>query len=79
MSLGANLYQVIVLTVLAVITTVATTSLTYYLLSRPWCIEFEMNGSHTILYGAANCSDDTYPHASPHSGQRVSIQRSVWN
>lgn len=73
MSLGANVYQTLVLTVLAAITTVITTSLTYYLLSRPWCIEITVSGGHTILYGAENCDEDTYHHASPHAVSEASI------
>jgi len=74
MSLGAHLYQILVLTVLASVTTGVTTSLTYYLLSRPWCIEFEVNREHTILYGEENCRGDASPHASPHAASSLSVE-----
>ncbi|MEM7768900.1 MAG: hypothetical protein AAF327_00130 [Cyanobacteria bacterium P01_A01_bin.37] len=51
------------LIIIATITTTATTSLTYYLLSRPWCIDFESDGRQTILYGTRLCSNAYEPEA----------------
>lgn len=74
MSLGVNRYQILLLTVLATITTAATISLTYYLLSRPWCMQFGAHGEHTILYGSGNCEDEPAHHASPHAVSHSSIE-----
>lgn len=55
MKIGASALQTVVLAALAVTTTLVTTSVTYYLLSRPWCIQLDQGGDQTILYGENQC------------------------
>ncbi|MEB3212545.1 MAG: hypothetical protein VKL39_14390 [Leptolyngbyaceae bacterium] len=40
---------------IATITTITTTSVTNYLLERPWCIHLDSSGKQTISYGDNDC------------------------
>ncbi len=75
MSLGAKIQHIFPLIGLAATTTIVTTSVTHYLLSRPWCIDFEMNGEQTILYGVASCGDRSPQPTSPHTMSNISTHQ----
>ena len=42
--------------IIALITTVLTTSFTHYLLQRPWCIQINADRSQQIVYGPTGCN-----------------------
>ncbi|MEM7772254.1 MAG: hypothetical protein AAGA75_00890 [Cyanobacteria bacterium P01_E01_bin.6] len=44
---------------IATVTTVTTTSVTNYLLERPWCIHLDTGGHQTIEYGEYGCTRKT--------------------
>jgi len=52
---------------IAVITTLAATSYTSYLLTRPWCMVINSDHTHQIIYGQSNCA--------AHSPSRRMIER----
>ncbi|MGB3492830.1 MAG: hypothetical protein WBA57_08885 [Elainellaceae cyanobacterium] len=41
---------------IAIVTTVATTAFTSYLLERPWCVQIRADNNQRIIYGAHNCA-----------------------
>ncbi|MGJ3247785.1 MAG: hypothetical protein ACFE0I_17120 [Elainellaceae cyanobacterium] len=56
--------QILILMAIAATTTLVTTSFTSFLLTRPWCIEFESENVHRLLYGLENCGtqkSNTHP------------------
>ncbi|MEL6222497.1 MAG: hypothetical protein AAFQ57_17765 [Cyanobacteria bacterium J06626_14] len=40
---------------IAAVTTITTTSVTHYLLERPWCIHLDSEGRQRISYGKEDC------------------------
>ncbi|MGJ3249889.1 MAG: hypothetical protein ACFE0J_01985 [Elainellaceae cyanobacterium] len=47
--------QILIPVAIATTTTLVTTSFTSFLLTRPWCIEFESENAHRLLFGLENC------------------------
>lgn len=58
---ASNAHQLAVLAGLAIATTLFTTSLTHFLLSRPWCIKTHASGEQTIVYGSKHCVEPSLP------------------
>jgi len=57
-------WQILIPVAIAATTTLFTTSFTSFLLTRPWCIEFESENVHRLLYGLENCGtqkSNTHP------------------
>ncbi|NET08740.1 MAG: hypothetical protein F6K16_29400 [Symploca sp. SIO2B6] len=48
-------YQFFMPAVIAALTTIIATSLTSYLLARPWCIQIDSDENQRIVYGQTNC------------------------